>query len=58
MTQVIIYSTDYCPYCRKAKELLEQKNIRFTEIRIDLHPELREEMITQKWQKYCASNFH
>lgn len=45
MAEVIMYATGYCPYCTKAKALLTEKNVAFTEIRVDLHPELREEMI-------------
>jgi glutaredoxin 3 len=45
--QVIIYTTGYCSFCAKAKDLLNKKQISFTEIRIDLQPELREEMITK-----------
>lgn len=45
--EIIIYTKNYCPYCVKAKELLQQKKSSFTEIRIDLQPELREEMIAQ-----------
>lgn len=44
MTEVLIYTTGYCPYCVRAKELLHKKNVSFTEIRVDLQPELREEM--------------
>ncbi|BCA94555.1 glutaredoxin 3 [Legionella antarctica] len=47
MVQVIMYSTGYCPYCSKAKELLHKKNVVFTEIRVDLQPELRNEMIAK-----------
>lgn len=47
MAQVIMYSTDYCPYCTKAKDLLHKKNVAFTDIRVDLQPELRDEMITK-----------
>jgi glutaredoxin 3 len=47
MTAIIIYTKDYCPYCMRAKALLEQKKQLFTELRIDLHPELRNEMITK-----------
>lgn len=47
MAEVIIYSTAYCPYCISAKELLVKKNTSFTDLRIDLHPELREEMINK-----------
>lgn len=47
MAQVIMYTKAYCPYCTKAKELLNKKQVLFTEIRLDLQPELREEMITK-----------
>lgn len=45
MAQIILYTTGYCPYCVKAKALLTQKNAPFTEIRVDLQPELRDEMV-------------
>ncbi len=41
---VLIYSTATCPYCDRAKLLLKKRNITFTEIRIDEHPEKRIEM--------------
>lgn len=47
MSAIIIYTKDYCPYCMRAKALLEQKKQPFTELRIDLHPQLRNEMITK-----------
>ncbi|WP_275899009.1 glutaredoxin domain-containing protein, partial [Pseudomonas viridiflava] len=27
MAQVIIYSSDYCPYCIRAKQLLQSKSV-------------------------------
>lgn len=30
--QAEVYSKDYCPYCVKAKHLLEQRGISYTEI--------------------------
>ena len=32
---ITIYSKDGCPYCVKAKDLLEQYSIDFNEVRID-----------------------
>lgn len=32
MTDVTIYSTDWCPYCTAAKRYLGSKNVPFTEI--------------------------
>ena len=35
MKKVVIYSTKICPYCMRAKNFFEKKNIAFDEIRID-----------------------
>ena len=45
MPKVIIYTKEHCPYCVRAKQLLDSKKVSYEEIRIDLHPELRDEMI-------------
>jgi len=37
-----VYSKNNCPFCVKAKYLLEQKGIAFEEIKIDENPEARE----------------
>ena len=47
MTDIIIYSKEHCPYCIRAKALLRQKGQAFTELRIDEHPDLRDDMISQ-----------
>jgi glutaredoxin 3 len=57
MAQVIMYSTAYCPYCSKARDLLHQKHIEFTEIRVDLQPELRDEMITKSGRRTVPQIF-
>lgn len=43
--KVIIYSKSYCPYCVKAKQLLKNKNVNFTEIDITNNQSLIEEML-------------
>lgn len=45
MADIIIYTKGYCPYCTRAKQLLEQKKQSYNEIPIDRNPELRDEMI-------------
>ncbi|MFP5506130.1 MAG: glutaredoxin 3 [Gammaproteobacteria bacterium] len=45
MPDVVMYSTGFCPYCVRARMLLERKGIAFTEIRVDLQPQQRTEMI-------------
>lgn len=47
MTTVIMYSTGYCPYCTRARQLLERKGVEYTDIRIDENPEKRAEMIAK-----------
>jgi glutaredoxin 3 len=32
MSKVVIYTTQYCGYCRMAKRLLDQKGVHFEEI--------------------------
>jgi len=39
MPKVIIYTTKICPYCVRAKQLLQRKEVAFEEIRIDTDPE-------------------
>lgn len=44
MKNVIVYSSDWCPYCTQAKQLLERKGVAFEEIRVDGKPDLRADM--------------
>ena len=44
MSDVVMYSTGHCPYCVRAKMLLEQKNVEFTDIRVDIDADRRGEM--------------
>jgi glutaredoxin 3 len=50
MAKVIVYSSAHCPYCVMAKQLLERKGVAFQEVRVDLEPAKREEMM-QKSQR-------
>jgi len=44
---VTVYISDWCPYCQRAKQLLMQKNVAFTEINVDDDAKFREEMISR-----------
>ena len=44
MSKIEIYTWQYCPFCIKAKNLLNKKNIKFTEYKIDGDEAAREEM--------------
>lgn len=44
MANIIIYTTTVCPYCVRAKSLLQRKGVEFTEIKIT-DSATKEEMI-------------
>jgi glutaredoxin 3 len=43
--KVVIYTTQFCPYCVRALALLKSKNLEIDNIAIDANPALRSEMI-------------
>ncbi|MGN6579316.1 MAG: glutaredoxin 3 [Bordetella sp.] len=46
MQKVVMYSTDYCPYCQRAEALLKARGVTDLEkIRIDHDPAQRQAMI-------------
>jgi glutaredoxin 3 len=46
MKPVKMFTTQVCPYCQRAKRLLEQRGVRaIEEVRVDLQPALRETMV-------------
>ena len=44
MPEIEIYTSPFCPYCWRAKRLLKDKRLAFTEIDVLLHPGRRAEM--------------
>ena len=44
MPEVTLYSTRFCPYCIRAKQLLKSKGVDFNEIAIDSDPKQRDIM--------------
>ncbi|WP_226703587.1 glutaredoxin 3 [Microbulbifer elongatus] len=44
MKEVVIYTTRFCPFCVRAKYLLDNKNVPYTEISVDGDRALRAEM--------------
>jgi glutaredoxin 3 len=45
MAKVEMYSTMWCPYCARARTLLQKKGVAFTDIDIEEAPARRPEMI-------------
>jgi glutaredoxin 3 len=44
MNKVTIYSSDFCPYCQRAKGLLQARGAQFEEIKVDGKPDVRARM--------------
>lgn len=45
--EVVMYSTAICPYCVAAKNFLKQRGVEWREVRIDLDPVARDEMLAK-----------
>jgi len=44
---VEIYTKTFCPYCWRAKQLLDSKGVEYREISVDYGGEVREQMIVR-----------
>jgi len=45
MATIEVYSGGYCPYCLRAKSLLKQRGLEFTEYDVQADPKKRDEML-------------
>ena len=43
-SKVVIYSSNYCPFCMRAKSLLKKKGVDFEELVVDGDAQLRRDM--------------
>lgn len=43
--EVVMYSSAICPYCVAAKNFLKQRGVEWREVRVDLDPVARTEML-------------
>ena len=48
---VRMYSTRLCPFCMRARALLESKGVAFEELAVDTEPELRREMMERSGRR-------
>jgi glutaredoxin 3 len=55
--EVIVYVTDYCPYCTRAKGLLRRKGVAFTEIDVSNDPEKRAWLFEKTGQRTVPQIF-
>ncbi|MCB1600468.1 MAG: glutaredoxin 3 [Xanthomonadales bacterium] len=58
MAKIEMYTTAICPYCVAAKGLLSRKGAtQIEEIRVDLSPQRREEMLTRSQRRTVPQIF-
>lgn len=57
MPQIIIYTSSRCPYCDRAKVLLNSKGVNYQEINIEKDSKLKDEMIKKSNRKTVPQIF-
>lgn len=57
MKEVILYSTDWCPYCNAAKSLLSNKGVEYQEINVEGDSEKRAWLIEVTGQRTVPQIF-
>ena len=55
--EVIVYTTQYCPYCRLAKEFLKSKNVAFREVDVSEDESMRERLVKMSGQETVPQIF-
>src|SRR5437016_4525211 len=55
--KVVMYLTDWCPYCARARGLLERKGVTYETIDIDERPEARAEMMARSGRRSVPQIF-
>ena len=54
---ITLYVTGWCPYCQRAKALLNSKQLAFNEIDVDEDPKLRQEMTARSGRRTVPQIF-
>jgi len=49
--EVVIYTTRFCPFCIRAKALLDKKQVEYEEFAVDNHPDLRRQMMQKSGRR-------
>jgi glutaredoxin 3 len=55
--RIVLYLTDWCPYCARARSLLERKGAKFEAIDIEERPEARAEMMARSGRRTVPQIF-
>ncbi len=54
---VVVYSTDYCPFCTRAKALLSRKGVAFREVNVEHRDDLRAWLVERTRQRTVPQIF-
>ena len=54
---ITVYSASWCPYCQRAKALLREKGLSFTEFDVDEDPSWRAEMVARSGRRTVPQIF-
>lgn len=58
MAKIVMYTTEVCPYCIRAEQLLKRRGVTEIEkIRVDLQPELRIAMVEKTGRRTVPQIF-
>jgi glutaredoxin 3 len=57
MSKVVVYSTKFCPYCDRAKSLLQRKGVSYKEIKVDQDMNLMKEMMDRSKRRTVPQIF-
>lgn len=44
MPKIVVYTADYCPYCRRARALLDSKGVSYEVLDVERNPHLWQEI--------------
>jgi glutaredoxin 3 len=56
-TSIVMYTTNWCPYCERARRLLRTKGATFEEIDVESAPEKRAEMLARSGRRTVPQIF-
>jgi glutaredoxin 3 len=54
---IVMYTTNWCPYCERARRLLKSKGAAFEEIDVESAPEKRAEMLARSGRRTVPQIF-
>src|SRR5690348_502483 len=55
--RIVMYLTDWCPFCARARNLLERKGAAYEVINVDERPEARAEMMARSGRRTVPQIF-